>query len=75
MSVLRPRVVVTLPVLGALSVGLYYWYAAPGLAAAYWAPVVGPMVIRAAAAILITAWLWQAFVASAPGSDEHGAVA
>jgi len=54
-----PGAVATVPIAG-LSVGLYYWFAAPvvtdALVLAGWAP----MAIRAAAFALLAMWLWQA---------------
>jgi hypothetical protein len=46
-----------LPLLGALAIAIYYWYAAPTLAAAYGAPVIGPTIVRLLALALIVAWL------------------
>jgi nitrite reductase (NADH) large subunit len=45
--------------LGGSSIALYYWLAAPTLAAAYDAPVVGPVVVRVAALALASIWLWR----------------
>ncbi|MDZ4674783.1 MAG: hypothetical protein SGI84_10025 [Gemmatimonadota bacterium] len=61
MSTLRPQVTQALPILGALSAGLYYWYAAPALAEAYGAPVVGPLMVRLLAAGLLLVWLGNAY--------------
>ena len=52
---LKPTVV--LPLLGAAAVGCYYWFAAPGLGAAYGTPETGPMVIRVAALAIVLVWL------------------
>lgn len=49
-----------LPLLGALALGAYYWYAAPGLATAYGFPEVGPALVRGAAALLLAVWLSRA---------------
>jgi nitrite reductase (NADH) large subunit len=54
-----PGAVATIPIAG-LSLGLYYWFAAPvvteALVLAEWAPTA----IRAAALLLLAVWLWQA---------------
>ncbi len=68
MNAFRPRVAVALPVLGALSAGLYYWYAAPGLASAYGTGAQGTTAVRVLAAGLLTAWLWNA---SRSRSQDH----
>jgi hypothetical protein len=49
-----------LPVLGGLAAGLYYWFAAPTLAAAYGAPEVGPAVVRVGALALVGFWFSSA---------------
>lgn len=46
-----------LPVLGAVTFGLYYWYGAPGIATAYHLPDVGTTVIRVAMLGLVAVWL------------------
>jgi hypothetical protein len=46
-----------LPMLGILSFGLYYWYAAEGLGTAYGAPESGPWVVRGVALALVVFWL------------------
>lgn len=56
----RPRASRALLLLGALSIGLYYWFAAPGLAHAYGAPPAGGAVIRMAMSLLVVLWLWRA---------------
>lgn len=61
MHLVRPQVAVALPLLGGLSAGLYYWYAAPGLATAYGIGTSGAAVVRALAAVLLAVWLWNAF--------------
>ena len=45
------------PVLGAMAILLYYWFAAPGLADAYGAGEAGVAFVRAAAIALVTLWL------------------
>jgi len=61
MNLVRPQVALALPLLGGLSAGLYYWYAAPGLATAYGIGTSGAVAVRASAAALLAAWLWNAF--------------
>lgn len=56
----RLSTAVALPLLGILALGLYYWYAAPGLAEAYGFPELGPAVVRGTAFLLITVWLIRA---------------
>ena len=46
-----------LPMLGILSFGLYYWYAAEGLGTAYGAPESGRWVVRGLALALAVFWL------------------
>jgi nitrite reductase (NADH) large subunit len=48
---------VVLPLIAGGSLFLYYWYSAPALAKAYGAPSVGPLVVRVAAAALVSVWL------------------
>ena len=50
-----PRRLATM-LLGALAFGLYYWYAAPGLAEAVHLPG-GPWPVRATAAVLLLTWV------------------
>ena len=57
---LRASVATTL--LGALSFGLYYWFAAPGIADQVGLATVAGNVIRAAAALLLVVWLLKAGV-------------
>lgn len=66
MSILRPQVTLALPVLGALAAGLYYWYAAPGLAQSYGAPIAGPRIVRLLALGLLLAWLAKSYRTRAP---------
>lgn len=54
------RAALTLVLLGGLSAGLYYWFVAPSLAAAYGAPGIGPVVVRVLALGLVGTWLWVA---------------
>jgi hypothetical protein len=49
-----------LPVLGALAVGLYYWFSGPAIAAAWHLPAATSWSIRAAALLLVGAWLLRA---------------
>ncbi|MEW5917895.1 MAG: hypothetical protein AB1762_15945 [Gemmatimonadota bacterium] len=46
-----------MPLLGAAAFFLYYWFGAPVVAAAYGAPTVGVIVIRAGATLLLSVWL------------------
>lgn len=48
-----------LPMLGGTAFLLYYWYVAPGLADAYGASRLGPLVVRLTAALLLTLWCWR----------------
>ncbi len=64
----RPVVRLMLPAVGCLSIALYYWYAAPSLAAAYGAPNRGPDIVRLLALTLIVFWLWHARDETAPRS-------
>jgi hypothetical protein len=57
---------VALPLLGAASLGVYYWYAAPVLASAYGVEALGPVFFRGAFLLLITGWLVHALRAG-PG--------
>ena len=47
--------------IAATSFALYYWWSATTLGAAYGAPDVGPVVIRALAGVLLAFWLWRAW--------------
>jgi hypothetical protein len=44
------------PLLGGSAFMLYYWYSAPAVADAYGAPHLGAVIIRVAAALLLTLW-------------------
>lgn len=48
---------VALPLLGGLSFGLYYWFAAPPLAEAYGGGEVAGLILRVAAGTLLGVWL------------------
>lgn len=48
-----------MPVLGAASLGLYYWYASPSLAESYALSPASAWVIRAVMAAVIGWWLWR----------------
>jgi hypothetical protein len=48
-----------IPLLGATAFMLYYWFAAPAIASAYGAPDIGQTLVRAAAAVLVSIWLWR----------------
>jgi len=56
----RPRAPRVLLRLGACSVALYYWFAAPGLASAYGAPPAGGSVLRVVMVALVIVWFWRA---------------
>ncbi len=58
---LRLRAELVLPVLAAVSVGLYYWFAAPAVAATLGIAPAGTVLIQSAAFVLVVAWLWRAF--------------
>lgn len=49
-----------LPALAALAAGIYYWFAAPELAAATSLPGPGGGVARAAFLTLVAVWWWRA---------------
>ena len=48
---------IALPLLGALAIGLYYWFAAPALARAYGGGVTAGLLLRVAAGALLATWL------------------
>lgn len=50
-----------LPLLGGAAFGLYYWFGAPGLAAAYHLPPLGAAIIRGAMFGLLAFWLREVF--------------
>ena len=50
---------VALPLLGALAIALYYWFAAPKLASAFGGGTVAMWVVRALAFTLVAVWLWH----------------
>jgi hypothetical protein len=54
------RATLALPVLGALSVGTYYWFAAPRLAGAYGASSSAGAVLRASLLAVVAWWLTRA---------------
>lgn len=60
---------VALPLLGAASIGLYYWYAAPDLASAYGVEAIGPVIPRGAFALLVGAWLVRALRTDGTGGE------
>jgi hypothetical protein len=51
------RPTLALPILGGVSVGLYYWFGAPALATAYGLPTTGGTALRVLAMALVIAWL------------------
>lgn len=55
---LRLPAAAAIPVLGAIAVTLYYWFAAPTLAAAYGGGENAATAVRVAAVLLVAAWLW-----------------
>jgi hypothetical protein len=65
MARLKPTAV--LPALGGIAIGVYYWFAATGLAAAYGAGRAGVLPLRILALVLIVAWLRHALRRPAPG--------
>ncbi|MBV6520706.1 MAG: hypothetical protein MNPFHGCM_00824 [Gemmatimonadaceae bacterium] len=56
-AVFRLRASLSLPFLGATSLGLYYWYAAPPLVEAYAGPSQAVAWVRAAIGLMIAYWL------------------
>lgn len=58
--VLKVRVQFALPVLAGITVGLYYWYAAPGIAANMGNEQAGIIGIRSLSLLLAGGWLWRA---------------
>lgn len=56
-SALRVRAAIAMPILGAASLGLYYWFAAPNIAKAYHAPEVAALAIRGLMAVILAWWL------------------
>ena len=58
----------TVPLLGGLAFGLYYWFAAPALARAYGGGDTAIVCVRVAAAILLAAWVVKG---QPPGSPVH----
>lgn len=61
--VLRLSSAVAMVLLGATAAGLYYWYAAASIAAAFDLPVAGTIVIRGAAFALVVVWMTKALLA------------
>jgi len=58
--IFRITATVAMPVLGALAVGLYYWFSGPAIAAAWHLSATASWAIRVAAFLLIGAWLLRA---------------
>jgi len=56
----KVRAAISLSVLAATSVGLYYWFSAPIIAATLGIVAVGTVVIQSAALALVGVWLWRA---------------
>ena len=56
----RMRAALAMPLLGAIALGLYYWYATPALALAYGAPEVTTLVLRVVIGATLAFWLWKA---------------
>lgn len=54
------RAALAMPLLGAGSLGIYYWYAAPVLAEAYLAPPATTSIVRGAMGVVIAWWLFAA---------------
>ena len=59
-QVARLRAAVVLPILGGLSLGVYYWFAAPKLADAYGASATVGVGLRVGLLVLIAVWLVRA---------------
>jgi len=57
---IRPSATAALRWLGGGSAALYYWYAAPGIAAFLGAGSAGSAALRGAALALVAFWLWRA---------------
>jgi len=57
---LKVRAALALPVLAAVSLGLYYWFAAPAVSATLGIVPVGTVVIQSAALVLVGVWLRRA---------------
>ncbi|MBM3990626.1 MAG: hypothetical protein FJ298_06395 [Planctomycetes bacterium] len=53
------RAQIAMPVLGAASLGLYYWHASPSLAASYALAPGGAWVLRAVMGATLAWWLWR----------------
>lgn len=70
-AALRVNGRVALPILGAASLGIYYWYAAPVLATAYGLDALGPVLLRGALLLLIAAWLVRALRLEGTGSGTR----
>lgn len=51
---------VAMPLLGALAVGIYYWFSGPSIAAAWQLSAVASWLIRVAALLLVGTWLLRA---------------
>ena len=51
------RAAIAMPVLGAAALGLYYWYAAPGLTTAYGLPAVTTLELRVLMGLVLVYWL------------------
>lgn len=60
MAILRPAVTTALPLLGAVSAGIYYWHASPGLVLAYGGSNSLAVVVRVVMMALLVAWLARA---------------
>ena len=57
-DLLRVGAALAMPVLGAVALGMYYWFAAVTLTTAYHAPAATVFVVRAVMAALLAWWLW-----------------
>lgn len=55
----RVSVRLAMPVLGGLSLGLYYWFASPALATAWGLPESAGAAVRALAFTLVGVWAWR----------------
>jgi hypothetical protein len=57
-NLLRVGAALAIPLLGAIALGIYYWFASATLTTAYGAPASTALVLRVAIGGLLTWWLW-----------------
>ena len=60
--VLRLSSAVAMVLLGTAAAGLYYWYAAAAITAAFELPASGAITIRVIAFVLVTVWMTKALI-------------